>query len=146
MKIAGTIKDIENQLNKLDKHKIYVCEIKEPRSQRSLQQNKMLWKLIHLIAKEQNQDDMEVYCEVLERADALSDYIMTATEMEDALRKTFRGVKFIRKQIVNDKVCNIYKVYLGSSKMTVKEMSELLDITKIICAELNIPIVEEWYE
>ena len=106
----------------------------------------MLWKLIHLIAKEQNQDDMEVYCEVLERADALSDYIMTATEMEDALRKTFRGVKFIRKQIVNDKVCNIYKVYLGSSKMTVKEMSELLDITKIICAELNIPIVEEWYE
>lgn len=146
MKVAGTIKDIENQLNKLDKYKIYVCEIKEPRSQRSLQQNKMLWKLIHLIAKEQNQDDMEVYCEVLERADALSDYIMTATEMEDALRKTFRGVKFIRKQIVNDKVCNIYKVYIGSSKMTVKEMSELLDITKIICAELNIPIVEEWYE
>jgi hypothetical protein len=106
----------------------------------------MLWKLIHLIAKEQGQDDMEVYCEVLERADALSDYIMTATEMEDALRKTFRGVKFIRKQIVGNKVCNIYKVYIGSSKMTVKEMSELLDITKIMCAEFNIPIVEEWYE
>ena len=89
---------------------------------------------------------MEVYCEALERADALSDYIITATEMEDALRKTFRGVKLIRKQIVNDKVCNIYKVYLGSSKMTIKEMSELLDITKMMCAEFNIPIIEEWDE
>lgn len=144
MKILGTIKDISSQLMKLDKYKIYVCEIKEPRSKRSLKQNRMLWKLIHLIAKKQDQDDMEVYCEVLERADALSDYIITATEMEDALRKTFRGVKFIRKQIVNDKVCNIYKVYLGSSKMTVKEMTELLDITIKLCAELGIPVIEEW--
>ena len=67
-------------------------EIKEKKTTRSLQQNKLLWELIHKIAKKQNQDDMEVYCALLERADALSDYIITATEMEDALRKTFRGV------------------------------------------------------
>lgn len=112
MKIVGTIKEIITKIMKLDMNKLYVIEIKEPKSKRSLQQNKMLWELIHKIAKAQNQDDMEVYCALLERADALSDYIITATEMEEALRKTFRGVKFMRKQVVNDKECNIYKVYL----------------------------------
>lgn len=82
---------------------------------------------------------MDVYCAVLERADALSDFVITATDMEDALRKSFRGVKFIRMQEVNGKDCYIYKVYLGSSKMDVKEMNELLEITKHLCNELGIP-------
>ena len=142
MKIIGTIKDIVTKIMQLDLSKLYVIEIKEAKSTRSLQQNKMLWELIHKIAKQQNQDDMEVYCTLLERADALSDYIITATEMEEALRKTFRGVKFIRKQVVNDKECNIYKVYIGSSKMNTKEMTELLDITIQLCSELGIPTLE----
>lgn len=112
--MIGTIKQVMSWLLNQDDTKFY--EIKEKKSNRSLQQNKMLWELIHKIAKKQHQDDMEVYCVLLERADALSDYIITATEMEDALRKTFRGVKFIRKQVVNDKECNIYKVYLRKFK------------------------------
>ena len=145
-RIVGKIKDIIPALMKLDMDKNYICEIKTPKSDRSLRQNKLLWKLIHAIAKKTYQDDLDVYCAALERADALSDYIITATEMEDALRKTFRGVKFIRKQIVNDKECNIYKVYLGSSKMTTKEMNELLEIVKQICFEYEIPTWEGYYE
>ena len=138
--MVGTQKHIINWLLEQDNTKFF--EIKEKKTTRSLQQNKLLWELIHKIAKKQNQDDMEVYCALLERADALSDYIITATEMEDALRKTFRGVKFIRKQVVNDKECNIYKVYIGSSKMNTKEMTELLDITIQLCSELQIPTLE----
>lgn len=108
--MIGTIKQVMAWLLKQDDKKLY--EVKEKKSSRSLQQNKLLWKLIDKIAKNQKQDDMEVYCALLERANALSDYIITATEMEYALRKTFRGVKFMRKQIVNNKECNIYKVYL----------------------------------
>ncbi|MCI8272747.1 MAG: hypothetical protein HFJ55_01535 [Clostridia bacterium] len=108
--MIGTIKQVMAWLLKQDDKKLY--EVKEKKSSRSLQQNKLLWKLIDKIAKNQKQDDMEVYCALLERANALSDYIITATEMEDALRKTFRGVKFMRKQVVNNKECNIYKVYL----------------------------------
>lgn len=138
IRFSGRITDIIPELLKLDMDKLYVCEVKEPKSKRSLQQNKMLWQLIHSIAKEQHQDDMEVYCALLERADALSDYIITAYEMEDELRKCFRGVRFIRKQEVNGKECNIYKVYIGSSKMNTKEMTELLDIAIQLCAELGI--------
>ena len=146
VRLSGKIKEIIPELLKLDMDKVFTVEIKEPKSKRSLEQNKMLWQLIHSIAKKQNQDDMEVYCALLERADALSDYIITAYDMEDDLRKCFRGVRFVRKQEVNGKECNIYKVYIGSSKMDTKEMTELLDITLQVCAELGIPTMEFDYE
>ncbi len=138
--MVGTQKQAITWLLEQDNTKFF--EVKEKKTTRSLQQNKLLWELIHKIAKQQNQEDMEVYCALLERADAKSEYIITATEMEEALRKTFRGVKFIRKQLVNSKECNIYKVYLGSSKMNTKEMTELLDITIQLCSELEIPTLE----
>lgn len=146
MKCAGKVKEIINELLKLDMDKFYICEIKEPKSKRSLEQNKLLWKLIHRIAKETYQDDTEVYCAVLERTDALSDYVITAVDMEEALRKSFRGVKFIRMQEVNGKECYVYKVYLGSSKMDTKEMNELIEITMQVCGELGIDTREEWYD
>ena len=146
MKTAGKIKEIITDLLKLDMEKTYICEIKEPKSKRSLEQNKLLWKLIHRIAKETYQDDMEVYCAVLERADALSDYVITAMDMQDTLRKSFRGVKFIRMQEVNGKDCYVYKVYLGSSKMNTSEMTELIEITMQVCSELGIDTREEWYD
>ena len=142
MKVIGTIKELIPRLMEFDMNKIYFCEIKESKSQRTLQQNKMLWELIHLIAKKQHQDDMEVYCAVLERADAKSDYVLARPETEDSLRRTFRGIKFIRQQQVNNTTFNIYKVYIGSSKMNTKEMTELLDITIQICSELQIPTYE----
>ena len=134
----GTIKELIPKLMEYDMTKFYEVHIKEPRNQRSLQQNKLLWRLIHSIAKQTNHDDNEIYCSLLEKADALSDYIITATEMEEALRKTFRGVIFVRKQLVNNKECNIYKVYLGSSKMSVKEMNELLDTAIRMATELGV--------
>jgi hypothetical protein len=136
--ISGKITEIIPELLKLDMDKLYLCEVKEPKSKRTIEQNKMLWQLIHSIAKATHQDDMDVYCGCLERADALSDYIITAYDMEDDLRKCFRGVKFMRKQEVNGKECNIYKVYLGSSKMNTKEMTELIDITMQIASECGI--------
>lgn len=122
----------------MDMDKYFEVSIKEPSNKRSLQQNRLLWKVIHLIAKETQQDDNEVYCAMLEKADALSDYIITAVEMEDALRKSFRGIRFMRTQEVNGKDCYIYKVYLGSSKMNTKEMNELLDITLKVANDLGI--------
>ena len=146
MVTAGKVKDIIADLLKLERDKYYICEIKEPTSKRSLEQNKLLWSLIHRIAKETYQDDMDVYCAVLERADALSDYVITAGDIEKTLRKSFRGVKFIRMQEVNGRDCYVYKVYLGSSKMNTKEMNELIEITMQVASELGIDTREEWYE
>lgn len=139
MKLVGKINDIIPELLNLDRETYWVCDIKEPRTQRSLRQNRMLWELIHKIAKATQQDDMDVYCSILERADAKSEYLITAVDIEDTLRRTFRGAKFIRYQEVNGKTCNVYKVYIGSSKMDTKEMTELLEITIQVASELGIP-------
>lgn len=144
MRTAGKIKKIVADLLKLDMNKTYICDIKEQTSKRSLDQNKLLWSLIHRIAKETYQDDMDVYCAVLERADALSDYVITSEDMEKTLRQYFRGVKFIRMQEYNGNEGYVYKVYLGSSKMDTKEMNELIEITMQICGELGIDTREEW--
>ena len=146
VKLSGTVKDLIAELLKLDMDKLYLVEIKEPKSKRSLEQNRMLWQLIHAIAKQTNQDDMEVYCTLLERADALSDYVITATLTEEELRKHFRGVRFMRTTEVKGNEFNVYKVYLGSSKMNTKEMTELLDITLQLCGELDIPTWGYEYE
>lgn len=146
MRIAGTIQQIVPELLKMEMDKLYICDIKEPKSQRSLEQNRLLWKLIHNIAKKTYQDDMDVYCATLERADAKSDYVITAMDIADDLRKSFRGVKFIRMQEVNGKECFVYKVYIGSSKMNTKEMTELIDICFQICAEFGIDTREFDYE
>lgn len=146
VRLSGKIQDIIQDLLKMDMEKYYLCEVKEPKSKRSIEQNKMLWQLIHTIAKATHQDDMDVYCACLERADALSDYIITAYDMEDDLRKCFRGVRFMRKQEVNGKECNIYKVYIGSSKMNTKEMTELIEITMQIASEYGIDTRGDFYE
>ena len=139
MKIVGKIADIIQELMQLNTNEVYFVEIKQQKSHRTLNQNKLLWKLVHKIAKNQCQDDMDIYCTLLERADAKSDYILAIPGMEDDLRRVFRGVKFIRQQELGKKTFNIYKVYLGSSKMTVREMNELLNIAIQLCSELDIP-------
>lgn len=146
MKLYGRVDEIVPELFKLDREKKYQIEIKEPKSKRSLDQNRLLWRLVHKIAKATEHDDMEVYCSALERADALSDYVITAQDMENSLRKSFRGVRFVRMQEVNGKECFVYKVYLGSSKMSVQEMTELLNIVFQICEELQIPTEEDLYD
>lgn len=146
IKIYGKVKELVPKLFELDQTKEYLIELKEPKSKRSLNQNRLLWLLIHKIAKETYQDDNDIYCTVLERADALSDYVITATDMQDTLRKSFRGVKFIRMQEVNGKDCFVFKVFLGSSKMNTSEMTELIEITMQVCGELGIDTREAWYE
>lgn len=141
--MLGTVKELIPRMLELPQDKIY--EVKEKKSQRSLRQNKMLWELIHKVAQEQGQDDMEVYCQALEKADAKSDYIITSCEMETALRKSFRGVKFVRTQEVNGRECYVYKVYIGSSKMNTKEFNQLLDIVLDWCYQLGIPTMEDLY-
>ena len=138
----GTIKDLIPKMMDLDPNKIY--EIKEKPNQKTAQQNRGLWEMIHKIAKYEEMDDMDVYCAVLEKADAKSDYIITAEDRVEDLRKSFRGVKFIRMQEVNGKDCYVYKVYLGSSKMNRKELSELLEIVNYLAAERGIPTIEDY--
>lgn len=148
IKINAVFKDknkqmllIENEslypLN-IELNKEYRLELNEIKSKRNLEQNKKLWVNIHRLSKELGQDDMKTYCELLEEADVKSDYIMTSCDIENDLRKTFRGVMFVNKLLKDKKEYFVYKVYFGSSTMNTKECSELIEILMNKMGEVGI--------
>lgn len=149
MKLIGRFKDfsqgftgersitftIENRLNLTALNalqgKLLSIEVKEQKNSRSLNQNRLLWKMIHDIAHHTGHTDYEIYVALLERADVLSDFVYTKSEMLDALRKSFRAVQFVTQ--INDQY--IYKVYFGSSKMNTAEMNRLIEEAEKMASE-----------
>lgn len=128
-------------LQGLDPNKEYSLEIKEVKSKRTLQQNKYMWALFHEIDVAMNGEatnEMDVYITCLELANAKFDYIACLPEAEEALRANFRAVKFMKTCMINGKEANAYKVFIGSSKMDVKEMNMVIDKAIEMAQELGI--------
>ena len=140
---------VENLYSDLDLEsgKEYVIELKEPRTKRSIQQNKYMWALIHQIAghEDMNQDEVEVYTLALEEANAKFIYLLGTPEAEDELKKNFRAVRVVRPTIENGKEFIVYKCFVGTSKMDTKEMTKVLDIIIAWAEELGIETNEEYY-
>ena len=142
MEYIGTIKNFKNILDKVeDKDKEYYFKFEDKTKHRTMQQNKYMWKLIREIAKVTYMDDYEIYLNAIKKADAKSEYFITAYEMLEDLRKVFRGVEFIRFQEVNGKECYVYKCYLGSSKMSTKEMKELIEILLDMASDAGLDLI-----
>lgn len=140
---------IENLFSDLDveTNKEYVLELKEYKSKRTLQQNKYMWSLIHLIANHESMqmNEVEIYTSALEEANAKYIYLLGVSEAENELRKNFRAVKVVRPTYENGKEFIVYKCFVGSSKLNTKEMKKLLDIIIAWAEELGIETNEEYY-
>ena len=123
----------------LEVGKSYDLNITEHKSQRSKNQNALMWRNIHLISKELTQDDNKTYCDILEKTDAKSTFIpVKSMEMEKALQLGFRGALFMRPVNINGQEWYLFKVYYGSSTFNTKEMAQLINITFDILSELGI--------
>lgn len=132
-------------LKKVKTDRSYSLEIKEIKDQRSLNQNRFMWKLLEEIAITYGEKDaMEIYCVALQRANVKSDYICALPETEKILKTQFRAVKFIKKVIVNENLLNMYQVFIGSSQFDTAEMSELIEVVISIAYEVNVPNVDYW--
>lgn len=139
------VETLRFRLQDLNKDKFYTVEIKEKKSQRSLEQNSLLWKNLQMASQEMGQDLMDTYCNLLEQADVKSDFVVTAFDMTEELRKSFRGAKFIKMVEVNGKEGWLFKVWIGSSKMSVQECTELLERSFDLLEELGINYhLPEW--
>ena len=139
MKIKGKREKILVEVSKLDSDKIYEVEIHDHIKSRTLRQNRLMWKLIRLIAEVQLEDEMKIYIDALESADAKSEYLLALESAENELKKHFRAVKVVRPEIHNGKKFIVYKCFIGSSKMNTKEMKLIIEILENWCAFLGIP-------
>lgn len=91
---------LDNQvIAQLEKGLLYRFKWLEVKSKRSLQQNSLLWEVIHEISLARNtdratsDDDWAIYLEALERAQAKFEYIVIKPEAIPMLKESFRAVK-----------------------------------------------------
>ena len=143
MKIKGKKEKIIVEVAKLENNKIYEVEIKDLNRSRTLKQNAYMWKLIKLIAEVQLEDEMKVYINALENANAKYEYLLGVESTENELKKHFRAVKVVRPEIHNGKKFIVYKCFVGSSKLNTKEMNNLIEILENWCAFLGISTDDE---
>lgn len=118
-------------------------EVKPHKSQRSLEQNRLLWALLGKMAVAQSGNKRKVsteecYCEMLEEANVSYDYLLALPEAEPMLRKSFRVIRKMGEREVNGKTLNLYQYFIGSSKFNTQEMTELIETTLDKLAELGI--------
>ena len=122
LEVTFTIKDYasKKRFDELNKD-IYQLEITKPRSKRSLNQNRLFWKMVGLISNKLNQDEMEIYILLLEDTNAKYEYIMGIEAIEDELKRTFRAVKVVRPEYHNGKKLSFIKCSMVRLNLTLKK-------------------------
>lgn len=105
-----------------------VYEIKEYKSNRSNEQNRLMWAIIQSISKSTQNDEMDVYIAGLEHANVKPEFIAGLPDIENDLKKVFRAVKPFGTVLTEEgKELVRYKVYIGSSKFNTNEMTMLVN-------------------
>ena len=140
---------VENRRNQelikeLETGKEYRVELNEVKARRTIEQNKLMWAVIHDIAlqlygaRADSNSDWEIYLMALERAGAKYEYIAVLPQAEPILKEQFRAIKKTNSFEHKGKTFNSYKVYYGSSVMNTKEMTLLLETVLDIANEVGI--------
>lgn len=130
----------ENHMfGKLDQflEKDLVIEIKDYVENKTLQQNRYIWKLIDKIDKKVNgyrSDPMEIYRSILQSANAKSEIFEAPNEAGAFLRRVFRVVEELDK----GEEKTVYRCYLGLSKMNKKEVSDVIEALIQRCVDEGI--------
>ena len=129
-KLIGTKSELIKQILdlKFEDNDFLKAEITRIKDKKTLQQNKYMWELIHQIARKQNQDEMEIYCQALQEANAKYTWLEGLPEIKEKLLQVYRAVQITRYEERFGKQFAIFKCYEGTSKYDKQEMMELLEI------------------
>jgi hypothetical protein len=143
-KLIGTKSELIKQILdlKFGDNDFLKAEITRIKDKKTLQQNKYMWELIHQIAQKQNQDEMEVYCQALQQANAKYTWLEGLPEIKEKLLQVYRAVQITRYEERFGKQFAIFKCYEGTSKYDKKEMMDLLEIIVGWAEELDIPTMQ----
>ena len=121
-----------------------VLSVDKFRNRRSIEQNRLLWSLLEIMATEMNggrTGDItawDCYINMLEKFGAKYDYFLCLPEAVEAFKLNFRAVKEIEKRDYNGKEMVVCKCFYGSSKFDTKEMTQLIDGIFDILAEMGV--------
>lgn len=113
-----------------------VFELKEKKQKRTLTQNAYYWHLINEVAKEVKLPPETVHKDIIINF-APSELVVVKSEID--VSRIFKYYQKLRETKINDVDFTIYKLYIGSSKMSKNEFSLILDGIIQECEQLGIP-------
>lgn len=150
VEITFTVKGFADTeiIKSLNKGSLYRIKTSEVKSQRSIQQNRLMWSLLEEIAEKDNGDNYtsddvwDAYIEALEKANAKFEIIYIKERLLPIFKETFRATQILNRITENGEEICMCKVFYGSSKLDVKEMAKLLDVVMIMAQERDIPLLD----
>lgn len=111
-------------------------ELKEKKEKRTLTQNSYYWALCNEVAKAVKVPPESVHKDVIINF-APSELVVVKSEID--VSRIFKYYQKVRETKINNVDFTVYKLYVGSSKMSKKEFSRLLDGIIQECEQLRIP-------
>ena len=133
----------------LEKGKLYRFKTSEVKSHRTIAQNRLMWAYLEEIAEADNGeryssgDVWDCYIEALERANSKFAFYQGTPEAIELLKNSSetRAIKEMQR-FVNEKGNEIVavKVFYGSSKMDITEMTKLVDTVLDMATERGITL------
>lgn len=131
--MVGTANKLITWLLEQNKDKKY--EVKEYSEKRGLKANSYYWELVNQLANVLRTSKEELHFQLLQRY-GQSEIVSVLAEIN--MKPYFKYYSEAGKSILNGKIFKHYKVYKGSSEMTKKEMSILIDGLVSECIDQNI--------
>lgn len=113
-----------------------IFELKEKKEKRTLTMNSYYWALTNQVALTLELPPEKIHKDNIYNY-ATSELVVVRYEID--VSNIFKYYQFIREAKINGENFAIYKVYVGSSKMSKKEFSRLLDGIIQECKQLDIP-------
>lgn len=105
--------------------------VKQYRKNRSLDQNRLMWALLEIMAQEMNGGRTggvtawDCYLDMIDKYGAKFEYLECQTEAFPSLKNMFRALKVVEERPT--KGTYMCKAYVGSSEYDTKEMTMLID-------------------
>ena len=122
----------------IEDHDFYMVEIKEYRNDRSIQQNRMMWALLEIMARAQGTTSWDCYIDVLERFGARYEFLMVLPQAVPMVKKQFRAIREVEYREYNGVTMTVLKCYYGSSTFDTKEFTMLIEGILDLLAEMDI--------
>lgn len=123
------------------KDKKLMLDLDLPKQKRSLNANACLWELCTKLSEKLGTSKEEMYLMQLKK---YGQSLLIPVLPDTKPNGYFKYYEFREKGKINNKECDWYVVYKGSSEYTTKEMSILLEGTNNDCKELGIESIEEY--
>jgi hypothetical protein len=132
-------------VNELSKERLLEIEVNEKRGQRSLNQNRLLWELIHQIDLSENgrvdkDSEMNLYMNLIKMSKIRIDYFQTLREAKEMLENAYRVVEEKESRISKGVETVVYACYRGSSHFNKEEMTSFIETVLNYASQLGLNI------